>query len=88
MASMWTLLISVLAIVVVASTGDTFPPQAFPPQAPRMLKRARKRTDRTRIATLNCRTLLAEETLDDLDVTLSKIISISVLCKKGVAMDS
>ena len=69
---MWTLLITVLAIVAVASTEDTFPPQAFPPQAPRMLKRARKRTDRTRIATLNCRTLLADETLDDLDVTLTK----------------
>ena len=70
---MWTLLISVLAIVAVASTtGDTFPSQTFPPHAPRMLKRARKRTDRTRIATLNCRTLLADETLDDLDVTLMK----------------
>ena len=44
----------------------------LPPHAPRMLKRARKRTDRTRIATLNCRTLLADETLDDLDVTLMK----------------
>ena len=37
-----------------------------------MLKRTRKRTDRTRIATLNCRTLLADEALDDLDVTLMK----------------
>ena len=70
---MWTLLISVLAIVAVASTtGDTFPPQTFPPHAHCMLKRARKRTDRTRIATLNCRTLLADETLDDFDVTLMK----------------
>ena len=36
-----------------------------------MLTRARKRCDRTRVATLNCRTLLADETLDDLDITLS-----------------
>ena len=36
-----------------------------------MLTRARRRCDRTRLATLNCRTLLADETLADLDVTLS-----------------
>ena len=36
-----------------------------------MLTRARRRCDRTRLATLNCRTLLADETLADLDITLS-----------------
>ena len=39
---------------------------------PRVLKRSRKRFDRTRLATLNCRTLLAEEKLDDLDVSLTE----------------
>ena len=43
---------------------------AIPPP-PRMLTRARKRSDRTRLATLNCRTLLADCTLHDLDATLS-----------------
>ena len=39
---------------------------------PRILTRAKRRCNRTRIATLNCRTLLADETLADLDVTLSE----------------
>ncbi len=39
---------------------------------PRVLKRARKRCDRTRLATLNCRTLLADESLDDLDISLTE----------------
>lgn len=39
---------------------------------PRVLKRARKRCERTRLATLNCRTLLADELLDDLDVSLTE----------------
>ena len=43
----------------------------LPPQQLRLLKRARKRCDRTRLATLNCRTLLADETLDDLHVSLT-----------------
>lgn len=37
---------------------------------PRLMKRTRKRCDRTRVSTLNCRTLLADVTLDDLDATL------------------
>ena len=37
-----------------------------------MLTRARRRRDRTRIATLNCRTLLADETLTELDITLTE----------------
>ena len=66
------LLISALAILASVPMEATIPPQLFPPQPPRMLKRARKRCDRTRLATLNCRTLLADETLDDLDVTLTE----------------
>ena len=38
----------------------------------RVLTRARRRRDRTRIATLNCRTLLADETLTELDITLTE----------------
>ena len=38
----------------------------------RVLTRARRRKDRTRIATLNCRTLLADETLTELDITLTE----------------
>ena len=37
-----------------------------------MLTRSRRRCNRTRIATLNCRTLLSDETLADLDITLSE----------------
>ena len=37
---------------------------------PRLMKRTRKRCDRTRVGTLNCRTLLADLTLDNLDATL------------------
>ena len=67
------LLLSALMILAVSvPTEATFPPQQFPPQPSRMLKRARKRCDRTRLATLNCRTLLADETLDDLDITLTE----------------
>ena len=39
---------------------------------PRVLTRAKRRCDRTRFATLNCRTLNANLTLDDLDITLSE----------------
>ena len=63
---MLLLLLAALAIVAPPSREIT----AIPPP-PRMLTRARKRCVRTRLATLNCRTLLADETLDDLDVTLS-----------------
>ena len=63
---MWTLIISILLIVATTSAENT-----FPPKVPRMLTRARKRSDRTRLATLNCRTLLADDTLDDVDVTLT-----------------
>ena len=66
------------ALLVAATTVTTegtilphhFPPQAL--QAPRMLKRSRKRCDRTHLATLNCRTLLADEKLGDLDITLAE----------------
>ena len=65
------LLFSMLAIVSTSVlTEETLLPQA--PQVPRMLKRARKRCDRTRLATLNCRTLLAPEKLDDLDLALTE----------------
>ncbi len=37
-----------------------------------MLTRARRRSDRTRIGTLNCRTLLADDTLTELDITLTE----------------
>ena len=66
------LLFSILLIAVtsVASEGtfQQLPPQA--PQVPRLMKRARKRCDRTRVSTLNCRTLLADVKLEDLDATL------------------
>ena len=57
----------VLALLVMAQlpAEATFQPQ------PRVMKRARKRIDRTRLATLNCRTLLDDSTLVDLDVTLT-----------------
>ena len=60
---MLLLLLATLAILTPPHDATTLPP--------RMLTRARRRCDRTRLATLNCRTLLADETLADLDVTLS-----------------
>ena len=69
---LFALFLSALTILTSASAEETFPPQVLSPQAPRILKRMRKRSDRTRVATLNCRTLLADETLDDLDVTLTE----------------
>ena len=36
-----------------------------------MLTRAKRRSDRTRVATLNCRTLLNDSALGELDITLS-----------------
>ena len=56
----WTLL------VLLSMASEATSPQT------RVLKRARKRRDRTRIATLNCRTLLADETLTELDITLTE----------------
>ena len=38
----------------------------------RVMTRARRRKDRVRIGTLNCRTLLDNTTLSDLDITLSE----------------
>ena len=38
----------------------------------RVMTRARRRKDRVRIGTLNCRTLLDDTTLSDLDITLSE----------------
>ena len=38
----------------------------------RVLTRARRRSTRTRIGTLNCRTLLADDTLTELDTTLTE----------------
>ena len=61
---MLLLLLSVLAVLAPAPSTTTLPP-------PRMLTRARRRCNRTRLATLNCRTLLSDETLADLDITLS-----------------
>ena len=65
---------SSILLLLLAATSIVAPPPhetTAPPLPPRMLTRARKRCDRTRVATLNCRTLLADETLDDLDITLS-----------------
>ena len=64
-SSILLLLLAALAIVS-PPTRDT--PAMLPP---RMMTRARRRCDRTRLATLNCRTLLNDRTLDDLDLTLS-----------------
>jgi len=61
---MLTSLLASLLLVLMAIT----PPDV----TPRVLTRARKRSDRTRIATLNCRTLLADETLTELDITLTE----------------
>ena len=66
MASTLMLLIISLLVLAQLPIDVTSLPQ------PRVLKRARKRCDRTRLATLNCRTLLADETLDDLDVSLTE----------------
>ena len=59
------LLLSILAILAQLPREVTLTPR------PRVLTRARKRINRTRIATLNCRTLLADETLQDLDIALT-----------------
>ena len=63
-----SLMLFVLALLMIAQlpTEVTLQPQ------PRVLKRARKRIDRTRLATLNCRTLLDDSTLADLDITLTE----------------
>ena len=63
MASTLRLLIILLMVFVQLPIETTLP-------QPRLLKRSRKRCDRTRLATLNCRTLLADESLDDLDASL------------------
>ena len=60
------LLLTALAILA------QLPREVTPMPRPRLLTRARKRCDRTRIATLNCRTLLANESLEDLDITLTE----------------
>lgn len=61
---MLTTLVLMLMALASSTTEATMPP--------RMLTRARRRSDRTRIATLNCRTLLADETLTELDITLTE----------------
>ena len=58
------LLICALLVIAQLPQGVTVEPP------PRVMKRARKRIGRTRLATLNCRTLLDDSRLDDLDVTL------------------
>ena len=63
---MLLLLLSILAILAQLPREVTLTPR------PRVLTRARKRINRTRIATLNCRTLLADETLQDLDIALTE----------------
>lgn len=67
MASMLMMLI--MTLMILASLPMDV---ATPLKPPRMIKRERKRYDRTRFSTLNCRTLLADETLDDLDATLTE----------------
>ena len=62
-STLWLLIISLMVLV-------QLPIETSVPK-PRVLKRSRKRWDRTRLATLNCRTLLADETLDELDDSLS-----------------
>ena len=66
MTTMLTLLALVLMVLVSSTTEAGTPPQ------PRMMKRTRKRCGRTRVGTLNCRTLLADETLTELDLTLTE----------------
>ena len=61
-----TLLLLLASLAILSQPGD-----ANTTPHPRMLTRARKRCNRTRFATLNCRTLLADETLADLDATLT-----------------
>ena len=67
-STLWLLVISLLVLVQLP-TEQTLPQ---PQLQPRVLKRDRKKPDRTRLATLNCRTLLADELLDDLDDSLIK----------------
>ncbi len=57
----WTLLVLLSMMASDATSSQT-----------RVLTRARRRKDRTRTATLNCRTLLADETLTELDITLTE----------------
>ena len=64
-STLWLLIISLLLVLVQLPIETSLP-------QPRVLKRSRKRCDRTRLATLNCRTLLTDETLDDLDDSLTK----------------
>ena len=65
LSSMLLLLLTVLATLAPPQNSTTI-------LQPRMLTRSRRRCNRTRIATMNCRTLLADETLADLDTTLSE----------------
>ena len=67
--TLWLFVISLLVLVHLPTVHSLQQPQ---PQ-PRVLKRDNKKpVRRTRLATLNCRTLLADELLDDLDDSLSK----------------
>ena len=58
----------------------------------RVLTRARKRKNRFRIGTLNCRTLLDDTTLSDLDITLSEnnisICALQEVRRKGLESQS
>ena len=65
-ASRLMLLIISLMVLVELPIEVTSLPQ------PRVLKLSAKRFNRTRLATLNCRTLLADEKLDDLDASLTE----------------
>ena len=67
---MFTILAILLVMMTTTSSEGIFPPQV--PQVQRILKRARKRCDRTRVGSLNCRTLLADDKLSDLDRTLTE----------------
>jgi len=72
-STLWPIIISLMLLLVQLSLEKPLP-------QPHVLKRSRKRYNRTRLATLNCGTLLADETLDDLDDSLNeKSISICAL---------
>ena len=63
-------MLTMLALVLMVLVSSTI--EADTPPQPRVLKRSRRRCGRTRVATLNCRTLLADERLTELDVTLTE----------------
>jgi len=60
-----------LMLVLLMFAVATMTPDPAAPM-PRVMTRSSKRSNRTRVATLNCRTLKDDVTLADLDITLTK----------------